>query len=84
MSRKKTHEPGPPLTTEADAWDLGYREDALHLNWFGQHLPVEMVHLAVRHDRALTAAFADGADAHAKDVHNHRPPTPNPHKEVKS
>ena len=86
MSRKKTHEP-KPITTEADAWDLGYAEDAWYLNECGQYLPENAVHIAVRHNPALVDAFKAGSWAHTNDDQAggfNGPRTPNPHKEVKS
>lgn len=85
MSRKK-YEP-PRITTSAEAWDLGYREDEWYLDECGQYLPATCVHVAVRHDPDLTAAFVAGSQAHTDDHHYggfNGPRTPNPHKEVKS
>lgn len=73
--------------TPAEAWDLGYAEDAWFLDEFSQYLPADMIHNRVRHNPGLTAAFQAGSTAHTRDIEAggfNGPRTPNPHKEVKS
>lgn len=85
MSRKK-HEP-LRITTPAEAWDLGYAEDAYSLVECGQYLPAGAVHVAVRHHPDLASAFTAGSWAHTNDIERGvtiTTRTPNPHREVKS
>lgn len=82
MSRRKKPPPSP-ITTPAEAWAYGYREDATHLNWFGQYLPIEMVPGDV--PDWLRRTFQDGSQAHTNDVaRGNKTPTNNPHRAVKS
>lgn len=81
MSRKKYER--PRITTPADAWDYGYQEDALHLDMFGQYLPIDMVPADV--PQFLQGTFQAGSEAHTNDIaRGRKTPTPNPHKEAKS